>query len=243
MLRKNKGFTLIELMIVVAIIAIIAAIAIPQLLRSRISSNETAAIGTLTTLRTVQAQFQQAIVVDQNGNGIGEYGLFQELTGQEVPRGGINPRTPGEFLSQELGAVDAVLGFASKAGYHYLIFMPTDGAAGPAISEGDLTVPLPNAIVAADADEQEVRWCCYAWPASRLETGHRVFVVNQTGTVYQSSNEVATQLYTGSTNLPAPEAAFIAVAGNPAIVNLGGRFPRMGAGEVGADGGTWTPIN
>ena len=83
-MKREKGFTLIELMIVVAIIAIIAAIAIPQLLRSRISSNETAAIGTLTTLRTVQAQFQQAVIVDQNGNGIGEYGLFQELSGQEI---------------------------------------------------------------------------------------------------------------------------------------------------------------
>ncbi len=241
MFRNRKGFTLIELMIVVAIIAIIAAIAIPQLLRSRISSNETAAIGTLTTLRTVQAQFQQAIVVDQNSNGIGEYGLFQELSGAEVPRGGINARTPGEFISQELGAVDAN-GIASKAGYHFLIFLPTDGV-GPAVSEGDLTVPLPNVEVAADADEQEVRWCCYAWPISRTETGNRVFCVNQTGTVYQSSNEAATQLYSGTTTMPAVDAAFILVAGNPPIDNLGGRFPRLGVAETGADGGTWVPVN
>ena len=242
MFRRNKGFTLIELMIVVAIIAIIAAIAIPQLLRSRISSNETAAIGTLTTLRTVQAQFQQAIVVDQNDNGIGEYGLFQELAGAEIPRGAIQARTPGEFLSQELGAVDAANGYASKAGYHFLIFLPTDGN-GPATDEGTLGVPLPNVEVAADADEQEVRWCCYAWPVSRTETGNRCFVVNQTGTVYQSSNEAATQLYSGSTTMPAADAAFIAVAGNPPIINLGGRFPRMGAAETGADGGTWVPVN
>ena len=239
MFRKSKGFTLIELMIVVAIIAIIAAIAIPQLLRSRISSNETAAIGTLTTLRTVQAQFQQALVVDQNSNGIGEYGLFQELSGMEVPRGSVNARTPGEFISQELGAIDAAGGFSSKAGYHYLIYLPTDGN-GPAASEADIDLAAP---VAADADEQEVRWCCYAWPVSRTETGNRVFVVNQTGTVYQSSNEAATQLYSGAANVPVPEAAFIAVAGNPPIENLGGRFPRLGVVETGADGGTWMPVN
>ena len=237
-MRRNKGFTLIELMIVVAIIAIIAAIAIPQLLRSRISSNETAAIGTLTTLRTVQAQFQQAIVVDQNQNGIGEYGLFQELSGQEIPRGAVGARTPGEFISQELGAVDAN-GIATKAGYMYLIFLPTDGA-GPAASEGDVDL---TTTVAANADEQEVRWCCYAWPVSRTETGNRAFVVNQTGTVYQTQNDADTQLYSGTTTMPVAEAAFIAVAGNPPITNLGGRFPRLGAAETGADGGNWMPVN
>ena len=57
---KNKGFTLIELMIVVAIIAIIAAIAIPNLLRSRLQSNEAAAIGNLRTVVGAQTAFAAA---------------------------------------------------------------------------------------------------------------------------------------------------------------------------------------
>ncbi len=54
---KNKGFSLIELLIVVAIILIIAAIAIPNLLRSRIAANEASATATLRTLNTSEVTY------------------------------------------------------------------------------------------------------------------------------------------------------------------------------------------
>ena len=101
MRNKQKGFSLIELLIVVAIILIIAAIAIPNLLRSKMAANEASAVGSIRTINTVSVQYSTTY---------GGYPTSLQALGG--PAGGTAAASSAELI-------DNVLAAGTKSGYTF----------------------------------------------------------------------------------------------------------------------------
>ena len=106
-MRKQKGFSLIELLIVIAIILIIAAIAIPNLLRSKMAANETSAVGTLRAINNAQVLY---------ANTYPDVGFAANLG----TLGGASPCTPSQATAC---FIDPVISQApnTKAGFVFTV--------------------------------------------------------------------------------------------------------------------------
>lgn len=150
--------------------------------------NDTAAMATLRNLSNVQAEFSASRAVDLDGDGVGEFGSFQELTASSGlrtdPAAGVRggPLKPA-MLSPSLASVDAQ-GTVTKAGYRFRILLP--GGGGSAVGERSPGLPFTGAV---DTDTAERAWLASAAPVAWDNSGTVALLVTEQGEVYQCANE------------------------------------------------------
>jgi len=125
-MRKQSGFSLIELLIVVSIILIIAAIAIPNLLRARIAANESSAVASMRTINTAQMSYQTAYPT------VGYAGALSSL-GPAAATGCTTPSSTNAcIIDYTLAQAYAGGVSASKSGYQFA--MASAAVAGSSVN-------------------------------------------------------------------------------------------------------------
>jgi type IV pilus assembly protein PilA len=128
-MTKQRGFSLIELLIVVAIILIIAAIAIPNLMRSKMAANESSAVGSLRTINTAMVTYSTNFPTVGYAANLGSLGNAGSTTACATNQAAI---------STAACIVDGSLASGTKSGY---VFTAAAGATVPAVTYTSSATP------------------------------------------------------------------------------------------------------
>jgi prepilin-type N-terminal cleavage/methylation domain-containing protein len=167
MKKSSRGFSLIELLIVVAIILIIAAIAIPNLLRSRIAANQASAVGSLRTINTAEVTYATTY-----------------NTGYSSTLGDLGPGSPGANVpnATAAGLVDEVLSGMNGSG-------GTSGSTATVSAKSGYAFTYTAG--ATDVSGKINTYSITATPLSVGTTGTNYYYTDQSGVIRQNSTAVA----------------------------------------------------